>query len=159
MSIARSILERKLDRQAANKRSADGVPQPNFEAAMDEALRRVILGKNSTDGENAEHRGIPERAGHVPVLGRHFEVGVLKRAVGADVGQRDDIQSADDGHEDETNYPKDRGAEADLRSSWHTGRRTLAVAPVAIIVDAWRNSGAAQGMEKSGAPEVLQRSG
>ena len=95
MSIARSILERKLDRQAANKRSADGVPQPNFEAAMDEALRRVILGKNSTDGENAEHRGIPERAGHVPVLVHHFEVGVLKRAVGANVGQRDDIQSAE----------------------------------------------------------------
>src|SRR5215467_9849872 len=47
------------------------------------------------------------------VLVSNFEVGVLKRAVCADVGQRDDIQSADRGHDDEANCPMHRGAEGD----------------------------------------------
>src|SRR5260370_312976 len=69
-------------------------------------------------GEDAEQRGPPEPVGHVPVLVAHSEVGVMNRAVCADIGQRDDIQSTRRGHDDEANCPKHRAA-ADNQSGPH----------------------------------------
>src|SRR5262249_25538363 len=88
-------------------------PEMNYPEKVGIATASDLGEEIVPDGENAEHRGPPERVVHVPVLVSHFDVGVLKRAVCADVGQRDNIQSADRGHDDEANCPKHRRAEGD----------------------------------------------
>src|SRR5262249_43984884 len=88
-------------------------PEMNYPEKVGIATASDLGEEIVPDGENAEPRGPPERVVHVPVLVSHFDVGVLKRAVCADVGQRDNIQSADRGHDDEADCPKHRRAEGD----------------------------------------------